>query len=29
MEIPYGDVRIRRLVATYQLTTRRVRVPLS
>jgi hypothetical protein len=25
VEIPYGDVRIRRLVASYQLTTRRVR----
>ncbi len=26
VEIPYGDERIRRMVATYQLTTRRVRV---
>ncbi len=29
VEVPYGDVRIRRMVATYQLTTRRVRVQVA
>lgn len=28
-EIPYGDVRIRRMVATFQLSTRRVRVQVA